>query len=391
MTIRLITLLLLIFNSTFAISQFNDVTLQDGRKIQTEINAYQTTEFHLLDPFFGLPIMPRFEKTPPDKYSLRFVNPDSKQKIAWNGKRGFTPVLLDIVDGVPYLVLLGRPTKETEDIYGCPELPYIYLKFETKDESKFYGRWIPVSSEKAPDILQTANLSSQPTNTGGGYFQKKIPKRYSEWNYSYKNSYRNERIGGDCRPKLQSPPEVELPLPKTVELNLVESSDVSIKASDDYYKLLASKIGNINTDNCNGAFRTIYRDSLLIGDFFTKDPTETKRIPYTGPAPFPSRRTLEPRAYRYCNDNFVWFVSSQEMPEKTVITKYTIAGDLVYNLAITNPSTTDNNLSKRMVLNSFSEEGGYMAFYWIQELPTDKGPPPIYWSRLTKFRFKEPM
>lgn len=335
--------------------------------------------------------MPRFEKTSADKYSLRFVNPDSKQRISWDGKRGFTPVLLDIVDRVPYLVLLGRPTKETEDIYGCPELPYVYLKFETKNESGFYGRWIPISSEKAPDILQTANLRSQPANTGEGYFQKKIPKSYSEWNYAYKNSYRNERIGGDCRPKLPSPSEVGLPLPKTVELNLVENSDVSIKASDDYYKLLASKIGKINSDNCKGAFRIIYRDSLLIGEFFAKYSTEANRVPYTGPAPVPSRKQFEPRAYRYCGDNSIWFVSSQEMLGKTVIAKYTITGDLVYNIAIINPSTTDNNLSKHMVLNSFSEEGGYVAFYWIQELPTEKGAPPIYWNRLSKFRFKEPM
>ena len=387
MSVRLITLLLLFFNSTLAISQFNEVTLQDGRKIETEINSYQTTEFHLLDPFFGLPIAPRIEKTSADKYSLKFVHPDSKQKITWEGRRGFTPILLDIIDGTPYLVILGRPTKETEEIYGCPELPYVYLKYDFG----FFGKWIPVSSEKTPGILRTANLRSQPANTGEGYFQKKIPKSYNEWNYSYKNSYRNERSGGDCRPKLPPPAEIKLPPPNTIELNLVESSDISIATADDYYKLLWSKSGEINVKKCEGVFRTIYRDSLLIGDFFTKDSTETKRIPYTGSAPFPSRKTFEPRAYRYCNDNFVWFVSSQEMPEKTLITKYTITGDLVYNIAITNPSTTDNNLSKQMVLNSFSEEGGYIAFYWIQELPTDKGPPPIYWNRLSKFRFKEPM
>lgn len=387
MTIRLIALLLLFCYSTLAKSQFNDVTLHDGRKIEVESNSYQTTEFHLLDPFFGLPIAPRIEKTSPDKYSLKFLHPDSKQKISWEGKRGFTPILLDIIDRTPYLVLLGRPTKETEEIYGCPELPYVYLKYD----SGIFGKWIPVSQEKAPDVLRTANLRSQPANTGEGYFQKKIPKSYSEWNYSYKNNYRNERSGGDCRPKLSAPPEVKLPPPQNVELNLVESSDVSGTTADDYYKLLWSKSGEINSKKCEGISRTIYRDSLLIGDFFSKDSTETKRIPYTGPAPLPSRNAFEPRAYRYCNDNFVWFVSSHELPEKTVITKYSIAGDLVYNIAIANPRVVDNNLVKQMVINSFSEEGGHIAFYWIDELPTDWGPPTIYWQRLTKFRFKEPM
>jgi hypothetical protein len=45
MTIRLFTLLLLFLYSTLAKTQFNDVTLQDGRKIEAEINAYQTTNF----------------------------------------------------------------------------------------------------------------------------------------------------------------------------------------------------------------------------------------------------------------------------------------------------------------------------------------------------------
>ncbi len=387
MTIRLITLFLLFFNSTVAISELNSLTLHDGRKIEIEITRSQTTEFHLLDPFFGLPVAPRIEQTSPDKYSLKFVHPDSKQEITWGGKRGFAPVLLDIIDGTPYLVVLGRPTKETEEIYGCPELPYVYLKHE----SGVFGKWIPISQENAPDILRTANLRSDTGNTGEGYFQKKLPRSYSEWNYSYKKQYRNERKGGDCRPNLPPPPEITLPPPKDVELHLVESSDISNATVDDYYKMLWSKAGEINSKKCAGVFRTLYRDSLLVGEFFTNDSTETKRVPYAGPPPFPSRIRYEPRARRYCSDDFVWFVSSQEMSEKTVITKYTISGDLVYNIAISNPSPTDNSLSKAMVQNSFSEEGGYIAFYWVQGLPMDKGPPPIYWSRLTKMRFKEPM
>jgi hypothetical protein len=147
-------------------------------------------------------------------------------------------------------------------------LPYVYLKYE----SGVFGKWIPISQEIAPDILRTANLRSQPANTGEGYFQKKIPKSYSEWNYSYKSSYRNERSSGDCRPKLSAPPEVKLPPPQNVELSLVESSDVSGTTADDYYKLLWSKSGEINSKKCEGISRTIYQDSLLIGDFSLRTP-----------------------------------------------------------------------------------------------------------------------
>jgi hypothetical protein len=46
---------------------------------------------------------------------------------------------------------------------------------------------------------------------------------------------------------------------QNVELSLVESSDVSGTTADDYYKLLWSKSGEINSKKYEGISRTIYR------------------------------------------------------------------------------------------------------------------------------------
>jgi hypothetical protein len=116
-----------------SVSKNEDIALHDGRHIEVERTVQWTTEFKILDPFFGLPFMPRFEKGGPDTFRLKFKHPDTQETITWQGKRYYTPVLLDIVSGVPYLVVNGQISKETEEIYGCPELPYFYLKYESSE------------------------------------------------------------------------------------------------------------------------------------------------------------------------------------------------------------------------------------------------------------------
>ena len=90
-----------------------------------------------------------------DKFRLEFKHPDTKETIKWQGKRDFKPVLLGVVDGIPFLVLHGEGRKKTEAIYGCPELPYTYLKYV----SGFLGKWLPVPVERAPKVLREANMS----------------------------------------------------------------------------------------------------------------------------------------------------------------------------------------------------------------------------------------
>jgi hypothetical protein len=340
-----------------------------------------------------------------DQQRIEFRHPDTQEHIVWQGERYFLPVLIDIVERTPYVVVYGRPDKKTEEIYGCPELPYIYLQYT--DNS-----WRPVPVERAPRELLNANLSVYDirSNDGrhlsredvgrdvkfferqsDGQVQTKIPRTYDEWHTKYKNSARNERRFGDCRLPPQPLPDIPLPKPTDADLEMVESYDYVVATSDEYYKSLSEKTGHITRDKCSMLFKAADRENVMLGELFVNDPTGLKKLPYTGPIPFPSGRMLEKRAERYCNDKFVWFVAEHEEVGKTVITKYNLSGDFLYNVRINNPNTADNNLARQMVLDSMTTNDGYVQFFWQQSLPTVQGPPTKYWHRMTKFRFKEPM
>ena len=367
-------------------SQIEDVALHDGRQIKVERTVQWKTEFHILDPFFGLPFMPRFETSGPDTFSLKFKHPDTQETITWQGVQYYTPVLLDIVSGVPYLVVNGFTSKETEAIYGCPELPYFYLKYE----SGFFGKWVAIPVEEAPDVLRIANLPKGSGNDGG-FFQQVIPRTYEEWNYIYKNEHRNERKVWDCRPPLKPLADVPLPKPVDVELETVESIDYIVKGADEYYKSLSERKGTITRANCSKFFRPPNPEKLMLGERFINDPTGNIRLPYSGPTPFPSGRMLENRAERYCDDKFVWFVAGHEELGKTITTKYSASGDLLYNIRMDDPKTADNKLARSMVLDSITAENGYFYFYWVQSLPRPTNSSMGYPNRMTKFRFREPI
>jgi len=391
MTLRIVAIFLLCTICSTAMgftsrteTKTEDVALHDGRHIKVERTVQWTTEFKILDPFFGMPIMPRFEKSGPDTFSIKFKHPDTQETITWQGELHYSPVLLDIVDGVPYLVVNGQISKKTESIYGCPELPYFYLKYE----SGLFGKWLPIPVEQAPDVLHISNLS-QASRNDGGFFQREIPRTYEEWNYQYKNEHRNERNLWDCRPPLQPLPDVLLPKPVDVELETVENTDYIVKGADEYYKSLSERRGTITRANCSKFFRPPKPENLILGERFINDPTGNLRLPYSGPTPFPFGRMLENRAERYCDDKFVWFVAGHEERGKTIITKYAASGDFLYNIRIDDPKVTDNKLARSMVLDSITAENGYFYFYWVQSLPSPT--PMVYPNRMSKFRFREPI
>lgn len=216
-----------------------DALLHDGRIIKVSREVGYTFQL-----FYGGGGSPGMFGSWPDRFWLKFKHPDTHETIKWQGEQYFDPVLLEIVDEVPYLVIHGRPDKSTEKIYGCPELPYIFLKYE----KGFMGKWTPITAEQAPDVLQDANLSPdypdfprqmdqhdeamyeiyngrssrdlsrdqvlmnirKVEGSSEGNFQAKIPRSYDDW-YSINDSNgRKERRRNDCRAPLIRP----LPSPK---------------------------------------------------------------------------------------------------------------------------------------------------------------------------------
>jgi len=133
-----------------------EVPLHDGRVIEVDRKANDSVEVRSLWPFHFY-----LEKSNFDQHQIEFSHPDTNQRIAWKGERGFSPVLLDIVEGVPFLVVYGRPDKKNSEIYGCPELPYVYLRYAANG-------WKPVSVENAPKELINANLSAYDVRNKNG-------------------------------------------------------------------------------------------------------------------------------------------------------------------------------------------------------------------------------
>ncbi len=139
------------------------------------------------------------------------------------------PILLDVVDGIPWLVLIADNVYSNVELYGCPEMPYVFLKFDA-DRS----RWIPVASNDAPAVLREANLSYEwndfymkkkqiqtPSDIVSNYhvyeletdniFSRSIPRTYAQWNYKGKKSFATSRVANDCRPPLEQPVDVIFP------------------------------------------------------------------------------------------------------------------------------------------------------------------------------------
>lgn len=387
------------------VSWNDESMIHDGRLLNVERQASNSLNFEL---YWFLPPIFRFQPSNFDKHRIEFRHPDTNEQLIWSGERHFTPVRIDIIDGTPYLVIYGRPDKKTEKIYGCPELPYIYLKYQ---KNFLLGKWITISVEEAPKQLLKGNLSVYDFRSKNGrafdwkevesdvkffegqsygQMQATIPRSYDEWHTKFKNSARNERQGGDCRPAPQPLPDIALPMPVDVDLEVVSSSDFSLSSADEYYKSHTDKAGGITRARCANLFKVADNENIMAGSLFIYDTTGKKRIPYSGPIPFPTGRMLEQRTLPHCNDLFVWFIAELEEPGKTTITKYNRSGDFLYSVRFSKPSTADNNRARTMVLDSLSADGGYVSFFWDQELPTVQSTPPQYWHRMTRFRFKEP-
>jgi len=351
-----------------------DVTLIDSRIIKVTRKVCWTFQLVSGDEA-GMKLFASW----PDKYWIKFQHPDTHEKIEWEGDQYFDPLLLDFVKGVPYLVVGGRPDKDTSAKYGCPELPFIFLKYE---KTGIWGKWIPIPVEQAPAELKYVNL---PENE---HTQGIIPRSYDEWNYAYKNSYRNERRRGDCRPPLQPLPDVALPKPEDVDLETVESTVYIVKSSDEYYKSLSERKGTLTRARCATLFRPPNPENLMLGERFVKDPTGSKRLPYSGLSPLPLRM-LETRTERYCDDQFVWFIAGHEELGKTIITKYSTTGDFLYNIRITNPKNADGQF-EQMVLDSPTIANNFFYFYWVQDVKRPDGQFLEYPHRMLKLRFREP-
>lgn len=180
-----------------------DVAIADGRTLLVKRQIYFTVKFLCGDEASFM-----WSCSNPDTHRIAFPNPDTKKEIRWEGDRGFKPVLLDVIGGVPYLIVMGTPDSSNMNKYGCPNIPYIVLRYR-EDRTE----WTSLLQSQIPKELKDANLSPQYRDFKGShlpfpsvvrelvdeeqrsyfYVQTKVPKDFESWRYEPKRRYLEER------------------------------------------------------------------------------------------------------------------------------------------------------------------------------------------------------
>jgi len=346
----------------------DEAQLHDGRTV--EVN--REVVFH-----FGGGELSQMLTRWPDQYSIKVINPDTGKTIKWSGERHVNPIMIDFVDGIPYLVVLSERVFSNMKLYGCPEIPYAFLKYEQKT-----SRWVPVPRNLAPKVLRMANLSPSHDGaymmngkrqtkefitgrykvnkyTSGGFFNAEIPQDYDTWDCKYKLSYKNKRFKNDCRPPLPSETEVVLPTPQEVALEVLETNNynpVRLISNDEWNRLNDDKNRSEYSEYCKSLFKQADPNEPWLGNRFTKDLSGQKIVPY-------NKSTLRTGAHRLCEKDTILYYAHLELPNKMVITKYTASGDMLYRISFKNPEDVKGFVGY-IHTPSLKSENGYLSFEW---------------------------
>lgn len=389
---------LAIAGQAFAYERVNwkdESMIHDGRLLDVERQASNSLNFEL---YWLLPPIFRFQPSNFDEHRIEFRHPDTKERVIWSGERHFTPVRIDIIDGTPYLVIYGRPDKKTEKIYGCPELPYIYLKYQ---RNLLLSKWITISVEEAPKQLLKGNLSVYDFRSKNGrafkwkdverdvkffegqsygQMQETIPRSYDEWHTKFKNSALNERMPGDCRPPRAPLPEAVLPTAIEGKPELLETTNYTpdrIAIGEEWTDFV---FDSKREGACKNLFRPTDPNDSMQGQRFVKDSSGKKPAPYSRAAQF----NMGVRVL--CDDDDVWFITHQEVPGNIVISKFSVTGDLVFRTSFRNPDGVEGFVGY-IRIPSLRSEGGYLYFDWLDFRDINQK---WHIKRWLKMRIKEP-
>lgn len=339
-----------------------DALLRNGRSLAVRVQGNSAPQ-----PFYLAHL-----KSKLSQFRLTFQHPDTGETIVWQGARYFDPLLIDFVDGVPYLVAYGRPTLSTVAQYGCPELPYVYLRHGASG-------WQPVPAEQAPAALVLANLSTydMPADAAGRHFsaaevaaklehqsreslglvQKNIPRTLAQWHTGEKRSAIVDRLVGDCRAPRPPMAAIVLPPPMEGNTSVMESSDyVPEKAydADDWNALMTDPQ---RAAACKSVFQRVELENYHQDLHFSRDPKARKRVPYA------RNGVLDPGVQVLCDER-VWFIREVPDSNQLTITQTTRTGELVFHTTFVRPRD-EPGLSGGIRMPSLRSEGDYLYFDWM--------------------------
>jgi len=362
-----------------------EAILQDGRTLYVQRTARLTYSL-------GGELSELAHKWP-HYYLLKFSHPDTGKLIEWKGEYGYHPVLIDFIKGIPYLVIMHANVFANLKQYGCPEIPYVFFRFDINKK-----HWEQVSSSVFPVELNHANLkvdfyggvniaeglrltkemvahNNFDEERAGGYFTNTIPKDFDSWTYKAKERTKKEHHHDGCRPAQEVIPVP--PSAQQVNLDVIEKKDYNpqwiIKNADDP----ASPWHSLSWDKsrkemCNSLLRPEY-PGVQGWNFFVNDPSGQKKMRETG--------------LLTCDIDNIWAFDYVTEKGRVVIAKYKSNGDLAYRVSFAKPDEPGWYLGAIMQ-PTLKAENGYLYFEWWNLNHAGRD---VQVKRTMKVRIQEPM
>jgi hypothetical protein len=341
-----------------------------------------------------------------DTHSFSAQNPDTGKVIKWSGEKNVRPIMLDFVNGDPYLVVWSAKVFSNVKLYGCPEIPYAFLKYDEK-----ISQWIPVPRNLAPRVLHRANLSADYDGTymmdgkrqtkgfiadryetakgsSNGSITAEIPENYDTWDYYFKREYNLKRYENDCRPPLPVEAATELPPPREVAMEILKTRDYDpdrIIDRDEWSHLTYDKNREEYSSYCKSLFKQADPEKPWLGMRFAQDKTGQKKVPY-------NKDNLRTGVHRMCNKNYILYYAHLEIPDKMVVTKYTLDGNLLYRISFKKPEEL-KGFTGYINTPSLESKNGYLNFEWWHFTDKmDHKKHETVWNvkRIIKARIREP-
>lgn len=336
----------------------------------------------------------------PNRFSLEFTHPENGRQISWHGEKDVHPILLDVVDGTPWLVVNSEFAYLNIAVFGCSSLPYIFLKFDSRK-----GRWIEQDAIEVPPTLREANLSYEwdaesmrgnPIQTPGEiaarnlskqrstshYFSQLIPRTHAEWKYDGKKQNAAPGRANECRNTRHEPIDAIIPqggqlATQPVQLEILESKDFNpdwaIKQAPDVKESLWTKYAwdEERHSACSSYIRVAEgdREHRVLG--FIEDPAGKVRF------------IADPRL---CDADAIWFLDFGIVRGRVVIVKCTPQGEILYRASFATPPEPGGYIGTIMP-PTLRARDGYLYFDWWNFRTSG---PDHYIKRTMKVRFREP-
>ena len=386
-----------------------EALLHDGRTV--EVHRKISFELTTIGGGFGwinpLLFFPKLGS--PEKYSIEVVNPDTRKWVVWSEDNYVKPIMIDFVDGVPYLAVYGQRVFQNTSLYGCPDIPYVFFKYDTSA-----AEWVRIPRSAVPKDLSQANLIAEgyiPSITQADrlfskervlsnnrdyarrtkpydMFSITIPSDFEDWTYSRKNRFKNERIKDDCRPPLPRPVDVINPKSpispsQSVDLDIFDTKNfdpemVATHSSEgkpsEFSKLIWD---SQRVEACKVFLKPADPDNPLLDGWqgFVQDKTGQQIMASTG-------------GTRLCDPDVMWIFNYAAERDRIVIIKVNPSGEVLYRISFKKPVPVSGYYDEAFIAyTTFKAENGFLTFEWYDTRSLGNT---RYIKRIIKVKIKEP-